>query len=45
MKDEAAGAPTKGIGGLRSKMYSYYFNDKCIKNVKALLKGCQKKVI
>ena len=36
MKNEAAGAPTKEFVGLRSKMYLYYLDDKCIKNVKAL---------
>ena len=36
MKDETAGAPNKGFVGLRSKMYSYFLDDKCIKNVKVL---------
>ena len=29
MKDEAAGVPNKEFVGLRSKMYSYHFDDKC----------------
>ena len=31
ISDEAAGVEIKGFAGLRSKMYSYYFGDKCIK--------------
>ena len=42
MKDEAAGTPTKGFVGLRRKIYSYYLDHKCIKNVTALLKGLSK---
>ena len=42
MKDEAARVPVKEFVGLRSKTYSYYFGDECIKNVKALLKGLSK---
>ena len=42
MKDEAAGALIKEFAGLRSEMYSYYFCDECINNVKALSKGLSK---
>ena len=39
MKDEAAGILVKEFVGLRSKLYSYCFDDKCTKNVKVLLRG------
>ena len=43
MKDEAADVPINEFVGLRSKMYSYYHDDKYIKKYKGVAKGVVKK--
>ena len=42
MKDEAAGVPIKEFVGLRSKMYSYCLDYKCIKMLRHCKRDCQK---
>ena len=39
MKDKTTGFPIKECVGLRSKVYSYLLDDKCIKNCKGIVKG------
>lgn len=43
MKDEATGIPIKEFVSLRSKIYSFCLDDKCVKNVNVLHQEMSKK--